>query len=257
MNILLAAVTDNVNLALTIIFIVIFFATAVITICALPGWIKIPSTYLKVLFTSLLLEVAACIFMLWNQANQKVEEKASHNCEERYWTVLNEKGQISPIHINNERVSTDLDTFSTQAKDYATYTLVSVKDDFLVNNKDGKCLGKVPKNTLINNMEISLDDISYEQITFKRKNGRWSPDKKLSNYWSLRLSVNSVSDVDTAYYNGKVTNYDVGYREIHNFKGSDGAFYSVILTDADFIKNPEDPFVTFAVIRTKIAAKLS
>lgn|GEM_PF-3897741 len=41
--------------------VAIFVATAILTLAALPGWVKIRDDYLKALFASLLLEVVGCI----------------------------------------------------------------------------------------------------------------------------------------------------------------------------------------------------
>jgi len=48
-------------------FLVLFFATAVIGIASLPGWIEIPEYYRKRIFIFLILEVVGAIVIFFNQ----------------------------------------------------------------------------------------------------------------------------------------------------------------------------------------------
>ncbi len=46
-------------------FLIIFIATAILTLASLPEWIKIPDKYRKVLFTTLIVEVVGCVIILF------------------------------------------------------------------------------------------------------------------------------------------------------------------------------------------------
>ena len=257
---------DNTSIyfILITIFGAIFLATAIITVCALPGWIKIPNSYLKILFTALLLEVVACIFVVFNhqQKLQEQNKKGVHDRLAKDWIVLNEKGQISPLHIDSVLVSSTIDNFSLQAREFADFSVTKENGKYLLKNRDNQYIGKIPAEYLRDSLkfynEIDMDESEFDRITFVQNGNIWNikNNKKFPKKWSLRLNINTVSDIDTTYYNENVGNYDADKRTFHAFRGSDGAHYIVRISDAKLSGDDGNSFITYMVIRTAIESKL-
>lgn len=259
---------DTHIIVLLVVFIAIFVATAALTLCALPGWIKIPDTYLKILFSSLLLEVIACILLVF-RGGLFDNEKDIHKCEDKLslnkahsWVILNEDGLISQLSVNETvPVGINDSSFSEKAKKSAIYHLVYDSNDYLVKNQFNQYLGKVPQKVIkniFNNIISTESEFRYIQYT-QNANGKWNPDNILPKEWSLRLNRFTVWDDesknDTTYYNKPVGSLDLGDRETHVFTGSDGANYVVRITDAFTMDNTKQHFVKFIIIRTYVEAK--
>ena len=248
---------------LTIIFIVIFSATAVLTICALPGWVKIPDNYLKILFSSLILEVIACVILIAKKEMNIEDTTPKLNIEDRNWVVLNDDGQIFQLSINDSSKGMDIETFSQNIQRKTAYglTLTKGNDGYLVKNGDSKYLGKISENYITDSLKlfnaINIDDSEFERITYTKTNNGWSikNGKSLPKKWSLRLNINRIFDVDTTYYNELVGDFDANKRIFHTFRGSDGAHYIVRISDADLSSEGKEPYVTFMVIRTEITSE--
>lgn len=253
---------------LIVIFIIIFSATAILTICALPGWIKIPDTYLKILFSSLILEVIAFVFVMVNKGNEH-----KHDCKENHWVVLNEKGNISTLSIDSIVISSNLDNFSSEARKHAKFNLVKEEcDDGLKYfiKKDSFYIGRLYDNTLSNlNLFDTMDlkETTFESIKYvKNNNGQWIIEGwTLPKEWSLKISVSgstyTISDTNTRICNVSVSGFDnikkgEGRRKLHSFKGSDGAFYLVHISGADNSSTDKQHFVRFNIIRTSVDTKL-
>jgi len=64
----------NPRTAIIWIFVVIFVATATITLGSLPGWITVPDYYRKSLFGLLILEVVACVIGFGKEAFKSYRE---------------------------------------------------------------------------------------------------------------------------------------------------------------------------------------
>jgi hypothetical protein len=264
---------DTIYIILIVIFIIIFLATAVLTICALPGWIKIPNNYLKILFSSLLLEVIACVFLVFNlvrPSDHKCEDKLSHLKTDR-WVILNESGSISQLCVNDTvPVGKGIDDFFENAKGKEMYHLAKENRKYFVKNDFAQCLGKL-KDSTFSNLDLTeiltftLPQDAFRRIKYVQNNSGWSIkpkegspdpfDQTLPGTLKIKVTGNSytVSDIDTSFYNKEITGgdcFDLGKRVPHFFKGSDYYYYLVQITDAK--TSGEKPYhVTFTAIRLK------
>lgn len=245
---------DPVYVVLIISFGLIFMATATITICALPGWIKIPNSYLKILFSSLILEVVACIFIVFEHQQNIEEQKQKPTFErtEKYLVLLNRIGEISQLTIDS--VGPSLDEFSSEAITYASFELEKKENNYLLKNKKKQYLGYITEDHL-RSLKLSnkreMKKSGFERITFVKKENKWERTSRLPDEWSLRLNVNAISDVDTAFYNVKIDDFNVNNRSFYSFTGSDGADYFVRISDANLSSSIKDHFVTYMIIRTE------
>jgi len=251
---------DPIYIVLIVIFVVIFLATAVLTLCALPGWIKIPDNYLKVLFSSLILEVIATVFVVFNAVkpdNHKYEDGLR-------WVALNEEGVV--FQYDTSKWGMDLKTFSKRASNSASYRLVKKDGKYLVMS-DTNCIGKIENSFLKDSLnlfnDINLKEESFKTITYSKEEGSgWQlpPDESLPEEWSLRIVVESsgytISDINTRIYK-KTGTFDKYQRKLHSFKGSDGAFYLVRISGANNSNASIQNFITFIIIRAKIEPKLN
>ena len=262
---------------LIFIFIVIFSATAILTICALPGWIKIPDTYLKILFSSLLLEVIAFVFVMVNKGTEP-----KHDCKEKHWVVLNEKGNISTLSIDSIVISSDLGDFSSEAREHAKFNLVKEEcDDGLKYfiKKDSFCIGYIAPNdlkslnkidTIILSQLLSTKEQTSEKAFInlkytKESHGQeWKRAKEngyemeLPKDWNLNIYTSNgeffISDtLQPHLYNKHVGSFNDGYRTLHSLKeeGSN-CYYMLQITSA---RNSGDlPYhVIFTAIRIETA----
>ena len=260
---------DPIYVILIAIFAVIFLATATLTICALPGWIKIPDNYLKILFSSLILEVIACVFVVFN-----IVRPSAHKCEDALkhkagnnWVIINEKGKVFPLYLNDSVISTDINAFSREAREQARFTLVKEESQdgvkYFVKNDSSIYMGRLYDKSLANlNLfnEINMDQSEFKRIHYTKNNGQWAGDA-LPKKWSLRITVSNagyaVADSNTDYYEESANSFDKGKRKLHSFRGSDNAFYIVGITDADNSSEEKQHFVTFMIIRTEMESKLN
>ena len=260
---------DPIYTVLIIIFIVIFLATAALTLCALPGWVKIPNNYLKILFSSLILEVVASVFLVFNivrPSDHVCQYKLSHT--EKDWVGINYEGEIFQLRINDTlAVGMKVDTFSQKACNRADYNLVKKGRNYLVMNSHTQCIGKIDEKILQDSLhlfdEIHLKENAFNKITYlKDGNGSWNLQEGdfLDEKWGLKIHVSganyTVSDTKTDHYKD-TGGFDKNNRKLHTFKGSDGAFYLVRISDADNSRQNKPHFVTFIIIRTEIASKLN
>jgi len=241
------------------IFIAIFVATAIITLGSLPGWIKIPDSYRKVLFSALLLEVASCILLLFGK--YFLEDKAP-NSVHIDGVGLTSEGEL--IHLsswNENLLSLKPEDFADKLLNSATYSLVKEADkndskriEFVVRNKSLP-IGKVSLSSLDS---LSLfDGIDPYRNEFKRvkyliKDKRWEEGMKLSSGWPFDIIVNNsgykISDKVPDYF-PEITSseFNSNARNLHFFRASDKAYYIVRISDANL--GEQSPFVAFFVIR--------
>ncbi len=269
------------NTILIVVFLVIFIATAAITLCALPGWIKIPDNYLKILFSSLLLEVIACIILLFRML--VFGDDVPHKCENSLsnkdpnWVILNSEGQISQLCINDTvYMGMTVEEFSKKARSLAVYNLVKEeskdgsKSEYLIKNDSAICLGKINLNSMkaLNLFdEINLKENTFQRLTFDKASGQWAlkqGEENLPEDWSLKITVDNsgycISDSGINYYNNCTKNansFNKNNRKLHSFKGSDNAFYFVRISDADNSSTDKIHFVTFIIIRIEIESNLN
>lgn len=254
---------NPVYIILIAIFILIFLATAILTICALPGWIKVPDNYLKILFSSLLLEVIACVFLVFNlvrPSDHKCEDKLKHKAGDN-WVLLNEKGHISTLSIDEKIISTPLDSFSLKACEHECFSIAKESGSYLLKNSENKYIGKIDdKNikavNLFNNIKLA-DNSDYYKKEFSKNNGRWSDNGRVEK-WAVKISLNggsyTVSDSTNLYY--KETEKTFEERTVHSFKGPDGYYYFVRLTSGDN-NSTDNKHAHFIIIRAKIDGELN
>ena len=260
---------ENLFLAIMIIFIIIFTVTAILTICALPGWIKIPDKYLKVLFSSLLLEVIACILLVVTNRidtpKQNSKNMLSH--QGKNWVILDNNGNISQLSINaNDTSNKDslkgmgIEEFSNYIYDNEAYhfTLAKGEKGYLIKSKNSKYLGKVSNEAINDSLglldEINLKNHDFETIKYVKNDGKWNIENGglLLKEWELEINISgsryTISDAQTTknYGTGSFDN-----RNLHSFRGLDGAYYIIRISSAVNSGEDKQHFVTFMVIRTK------
>jgi hypothetical protein len=265
---------DTIFVVLISLFIVIFLATAVLTLCALPGWIKIPDNYFKTLFYALILEVISCVFMVFNIVkptdNKSPDALSLKNGKD--WVLLDLEGHVSQLHVNDTlKLGMHAKEFSQKARATAVYILTKTEREdanryeYLIMNDSAICIGKISEksmNALNLFDEINLKQNTFLRITFVYEEGEWKMnDETLPDSWSLKLGVTNtsynISDKDSNVYDETVKGFDKGKRKLHSFRGSDNAFYLVRITDADNSSSDKTRFITFIVIRTEIESKLN
>ena len=265
--------------ALLIIFFTIFAATAILTICALPGWVKIPDKYLKVLFTSLLLEVAGSVIILFPKSISPEREcKYILNIDGKDWVVLNDDGQIFQLSINDSLKGADIGQFSKNIHQKKAYHLTLVKkgNDYLIKSNnfidetnndsliDDKYLGKIHDDNI---KALLFDEINFSEVSkserikyVKKNNGQWEikDGKSLPKEWSLKIDISSsgytISDIDANYNDDGI--FDKNRRKLHFFKGSDAYLYTVHISDADNSTPEKEHYVTFTILRTEMKLEL-
>lgn len=264
---------NPVYIVLIVVFIVIFLTTAILTICALPGWIKIPDNYLKILFSSLILEVIASVFLLFNDfspSKHKDEYKFSYKYKgveykNENWVVLNDEGRIFQLFMNDLELGMKVENFSDKVKNSDIYKLVKKDGEYLVMTKDTMCIGRVAEKIIKDSLklfdEIRLKENAFKCLVYRKdENNKWylSEGEKLSKKWSLKIDLDwstyTVSDSDTILYK-ESSGFGTDQRNLHSFKGSDGAFYLVRIITAD--NYTSNKHVTFIIIRTEIESKLN
>ena len=249
------------NTSIIVIFLVIFVATAAITLASLPGWIKIPEGYQKTLFTALILEVVACVFLLFKQTNiDKGELKFNREHE---WAAISTEGELFQLKVNDSVVGLDARQFEKKARAMATYQLArekdpkdAMKEDFLVKN-DSSYIGKISLESL-KDMEffngIKASGSEFERLTFTKSGNQWVRDESLPESWNLKVEMDgkySIYDAKTAetYYSGG-DSFNKSARKLHFIKASDNSYYLVRISSAIMNNETgESNSVTFFVIR--------
>ena len=249
------------NTSIIVIFLIIFVATAAITLASLPGWIKIPEGYQKTLFTSLILEVVACVFLLFKQINSPKNELKLNRQHE--WAAISTDGELFQLRVNDSIVGLDARQFEKKARSMATYSLVREKDpkdalivDFLIKN-DSTYIGKVSLESLkamdlFNGIETSGSE--FERVTFANSGSQWVCNESLPASWALKVNMDgkySIADALTSevYYAGG-DSFNKNIRKLHFIKASDNSYYLVRIGSA--VMNNENGVsnaVTFFVIR--------
>ena len=246
------------NVILFSVFIAIFVATAIITLCSLPDWIKIPENYRKALFSALIIEVVACVILLFRETILEGQQKAISHTE---WVGINSKGElISPL-LGEEPLGLAPDIFTDILRRNATYDLVkereardTMRSDFVIRN-ESFCLGKVSLASLSNlSLFDGIDpkDNEFKRFKFSFKNEKWKAEDTLPEEWPLAISMNgskySISDTSpNSNYSVSSSNFNADSRSLHFFKASDNAYYLVRISDARL--RGDDCFVTFLIIR--------
>ena len=249
------------NTSIIIIFLVIFIASAAITLASLPGWIKIPESYQKTLFTALILEVVACVFLLFKQAN--IENNKLRLNREHEWAAISTDGKLFQLKVNDSVVGLGAKEFEQKARTMATYKMVKEPDpkdamtvDFLVKN-DSTYIGKVSMESLkamnlFNGIETSGSE--FERITFTESSDRWVCNESFPDSWNITVVMDgkySISDTKTSevYYSGGES-FNKTIRKLHFIKASDNSYYLVRIGSAIMNgQGEESNSVTFFVIR--------
>lgn len=247
------------------IFLFIFIATAVLTLASLPGWVKIPENYRKILFSSLLLEVVGCIVLLFQQ-NFLQDKKLELTLNDKACIAISTTGKLSPIFVNDSSLGLTLTSFCNQARTGAIYTLSKETDprdakrvDFVLKS-DSLPIGSIAMKSLEDLgffNEIQSNGSEMDRIRFNRyPDGRWEQKDFLNEDWKISLGIDGqnyyIMDTETnkKYMPKKsgLNNFNKNNRELHFIRTSD-SYYLVRMTDA----NLQDSvgFAVFMVLRIK------
>ena len=187
-------------------FLAIFFATAVLGIASIPGWIEIPEYYRKRIFIALILEVIGVIIILFKHEFIDEEIVVSQppriSINQSNWTAINNRGElVNPvltIKVNDSTISqqlgnTSLEPFrgtSTQLTDEGLTVLNSDNERLaIVKNSELKQLG------FYNSIQMSGSAISSEENYAYVK---WN--KKSGANWKARGQFLSPFQLDVIDY---------------------------------------------------------
>lgn len=262
---------------LFITFISIFIVTAIITLASLPGWIKIPNNYLKILFSSLILEVIASIFVYSKQANQfecKIEKQGE-------WIAMNlvDGRIIQPKVIFKDSSKNILLGIAPSEIDpkmqEAVFSIEKDEHSFNIRNKDNLQIGKVKYSSLkhaklFNTLKSGQGEIAesndYKVIKyfFDEQSRTWSSKGKFDKDCPLSINVTSTPILgysikidENEVFNSDNESKDVfnpDNRKLHFFKSNDH-FYLIRITQADLeVKNGK--FIYFMVVRLQPEIKI-
>jgi len=132
-------------------FLVLFFATAIIGIASLPGWIKIPEYYRKRIFIFLILEVVGAIVIFFNQ--EMIDGSRgipAYYISDENWIVLDDSAYV----ITPEIIISTQDTSITKMLGQTPFK----KFEYLKN--------KITPNgmDIMNGKDLTLGTISMQQL---------------------------------------------------------------------------------------------
>ncbi|UII22323.1 hypothetical protein [Fulvivirga ligni] len=165
-------------------FLVIFFATAIIGIAAIPGWIKIPDYYRKRIFIALILEVVGVIIILFKQEMvvSKTLSEPKITVSPTNWTAFDENG----ILIQPELTVKTGDTVMTQKLGNTSYSAFKnlhgqrTKNGLIIKNSEDEILGQISlgETGLFNSFKTAKNEITstenYAYIKWtKERKGEW------------------------------------------------------------------------------------
>ena len=250
---------------LLIIITVIFALTALLTLCALPGWIKIPDNYLKILFSSLILEVIAFVFVFVKSGDPDKDIKSRLSYQDNDWILLKDDGEIMKLCVDSTNaLSMTEQGFSNKVRNSEIFNLVKNNGQYFVMNKDNYCIGKIKNNIIKDSLklfdQIILKPDTYTKINYIKDGNDWKLNESsyLNEEWDIKINIK-----DSKYYiqDNKDNIRGSGglnknSRPLHSFQGSD-AFYLAFISEANY-SNPDKPFfINFIVIRTEIESKLN
>jgi hypothetical protein len=168
-------------------FLVIFFATAVLGIASIPGWIVIPEWYRKRIFVALILEVVGAIIILFRQELISDEARGIPKVVVSHedWAALKEDGSFVSPQV---KVTTSDTTFivaigSESWKELDNLHAQISKNGLSVNTEGGLTLGVIPSSDieqagLFNSFKTAKNEITstenYSYIKWEKKDdGSW------------------------------------------------------------------------------------
>ncbi len=253
-------------------FVSIFIATAILTIASLPGWIKIPSNYQKALFSALILEVIACVVILFKQT-MMFDIKLKPNVE---WVALgvNDGKLLHPELIVNDSVI-HLGAPLQQAQERILqneYELVndprglliqSVGDQFFL----GKISNRKGRNGMIFNSLVSSGNeitgsSSYRKVKFSADRGlnSWQIKGAIFEDCPFEISVKDSPQSSTVYLiRNKLTDViefnsedesenviNTDFRKLH-FLENNNLFYLIRILEADL--SSESRYINFMIVK--------
>ncbi len=165
-------------------FLVIFFATSVIGIAGIPGWIKIPEYYRKRIFIALILEVVGVIIILFRQEVMTNDTDFTPKIEinDNNWVALNASGLLVKPKVTFKNG----DTSFVKSIGHHRYLIFSnlngqiSKTGLRIINSDSHSLGtieswKLQESGLFNAFATASDEISsaknYAYVRWNKRMG--------------------------------------------------------------------------------------
>lgn len=260
------------NAVLFYTFLIIFIATAVLTLLSLPNWVIIPENYKKVLFSSLIIEVVGCVVLLFKQEIQfTYNVKPNSN-----WIALSttDGSLVQPsiqvfdsTFILGEYVNNNIPNLAGHS--------MKIKlegAEMLALNRDGIVLGKI---TDVNLQELGLfnrleawkneipDSEEYKIIKFNfdRSLNSWVQKGKSAADSLVGIEVFSTPEIgykivnlktNKEVFNSMNVSMDVIHRDRRklHFIQLENAFYLIRITQADLNKRNEE-FIHFMLVKLK------
>lgn len=265
------------------VFLVIFILTALLTLLSLPNWIKIPESYRKTLFKSLLLEVIGSIIIVFS--NNYIEKSNSEPIYETYpkgWVAIDiEDGKIVTPII---KVKTDNKSFTIPIEVSKTPKKASLirgtlsgeigKSGLEIKNADSMVLGCIHTsllsetglfNTILSDSGEISSSKSYTIVKFNKDsaNGWTQTGSFIKNSpFSFKVldeaskTVYKITDNhNTELFNSSTSSkslFNLDQRMIHFYEHK-GKFYLFRITGADLSK--ENKFVNVLQIKFEPAMK--
>jgi len=155
-------------------FLAIFFATAVLGIASIPGWIDIPEYYRKRIFIALILEVIGVIIILFK--HEFIDEEAiaytppNISINQANWVALNSQGQlVNPvITVDDQDTIISKQLGRTSLDPFKGLSAKVTEDGLNILNTDNVNLATI-KNTelkqlgLYNSIQMNGSAISSEE----------------------------------------------------------------------------------------------
>jgi len=175
-------------------FLVIFFATAILGILSLPGWVKIEEWYKKKLFLALILEVIGVIILVAKQdlINNDFDISISRND----WVALNDSGLlVNPEHIVTYQDTSIINNFGKQSfTEFKGLNFKIIDTGLSIRNSNDKSFGSIKASDLerkgiFNSFEYLDNELSYSYIKWEKiKNKRWQRIGKISEQFELEVA---------------------------------------------------------------------
>lgn len=255
-------------------FLIIFFATAIIGIAGIPGWIKIPEWYRKRIFIALVLEVVGAIIILFRQ-EFIINDSAGIpglKINNENWTALDDSALIVKPEITIATQDTTF-TISLGNQSHSAFnglTAKIIRNGLSIRNADSITLGHIPGTDiervgLFNSIKTAKNEITstenYAYIKWeKNKNGKWMRKGSFLDPFELEV----YDDHSGTYYriknktdnkhifDSKSNAKDLIYEDnrIIHFLKYQKVYYLLRITWADLQKQQNEKYVH--VINVKI-----
>jgi hypothetical protein len=248
-------------------FLAIFFATAVIGIASIPGWIVIPEWYRKRIFVALVLEVVGAIVIIFRQefiisgAQGIPAIEISHND----WAALDEHGRpiVPELTVKTQETTLVLPLGNRQWEALDGLQVQTTKNGLSICNADGEPLGFIAssdaqKAGLFNAFRTAKNEITstenYAYIKWEKvDDGSWQQkgsflkpfvmqvyDDPTGTYYRIRNSANGKQIFDSQD-NAKDL-IDEDNRIIH-FLEHENVYYLIRISWADLGRKQKTKYV--------------